>query len=188
MATFTIPLLKTTKRDGAPHVLVPLALLDMPTFQGLLGDDQAYFLLTMLRCASEGGRSPYIPGAHASLRGAGLILVTDGDGPSSAAPAARAPRPPASDELRGTPLNEYAVVMFRFPCDGLPSAVKVYSDFLDEMAGLFPSADVAFQFNKALAWTLARPERRKTARGLRRFLTGWLDRNQNRGWGGQAAA
>jgi hypothetical protein len=186
MPTFTIPLLKTTKRDGAVYAMVPVALLDMPTFKGLEDDDKGVLFYEMLERARNGGVATYLEGVHTDLRNAGLILVSDGNEPAPAAPAAPRPRAPA--ELHGDPLNPYAVVMFKFPVDGIPPEVSVYSDFVDEMSRLFPSSDVAFQFNKALAWILARPERRKTARGLRRFLTGWLDRNQNRGWVGQAAA
>lgn len=181
MATFTIPLVKMARRDGAAYVMIPSSLLEYPPFMGLNDEGQAYFLLAALRGSRTGGRQPFIEGAHTALRRAGLFLVTEDNDPPNAS-AVRAPRL-TSDELRGDPLNEHAVVMFTFPCDGAPDKVRVFSDFVDEIARLFPSVDVATQINKALAWMLARPERRKTARGMRKFLTGWIDRAVTNGWG-----
>jgi hypothetical protein len=187
MQTFSVPMLTVTKRNGQPHAMISLALATHPPFMALDDALMGRFLEAMLACASGGGVAPYDT-RYSPLREAGLILVSEDGSPSPAAPAA--PRPPrvVSSELRGEPQNPHAVPMFAFPCDGTPDKVRIFSDFVDEMSRLFPSVEVAFQLNKALAWTLARPERRKTARGLRRFLTSWLDRAQNDAWRNQRAA
>lgn len=39
---------------------------------------------------------------------------------------------------------------------------------------LFPSLDVEAQCRMALAWIQANPGKRKTARGMPRFIVGWL--------------
>ena len=49
-----------------------------------------------------------------------------------------------------------------------------------EWAGLYPAVDVIQQLRAMRGWLLANPERRKTARGIRRFVNGWLSREQNR--------
>jgi hypothetical protein len=41
---------------------------------------------------------------------------------------------------------------------------------------LFPNVDVRSEARKALAWVLAHSDRRKTARGMTKFLTGWVSR------------
>jgi hypothetical protein len=50
-----------------------------------------------------------------------------------------------------------------------------------EWAALFPSLDILEQCRHALAWTLAKPERRKTARGMPAALVAWFGRSQDRG-------
>lgn len=51
---------------------------------------------------------------------------------------------------------------------------------LDEWRVLFPGVDVLGECRSALAWTNANPTKRKTVRGMERFLVGWLVKEQNR--------
>lgn len=43
----------------------------------------------------------------------------------------------------------------------------------------YPALDVASELKKARQWVIDRPERRKTARGMIRFLAGWLQRTND---------
>jgi len=43
----------------------------------------------------------------------------------------------------------------------------------------YPAVDVMGELKRMRAWLDARPTRRKTARGIKRFITGWLERSQN---------
>jgi hypothetical protein len=56
------------------------------------------------------------------------------------------------------------------------SAYQLSEAQVAEWAGLFPTIDVKAETRKALAWVLARPNRRKTAGGMPGFLVGWLNR------------
>lgn len=49
-----------------------------------------------------------------------------------------------------------------------------------EWAGLYPAVDVIQQLRAMRGWLLASPDRRKTKRGVTRFINGWLAREQNR--------
>lgn len=60
-------------------------------------------------------------------------------------------------------------------------------ELLLELQGLFPTVDVVSQCRSALAWVLANPGRRKTARGMRKFLTAWIERNINSGTSARAS-
>lgn len=54
----------------------------------------------------------------------------------------------------------------------------------EEVAGYaetFPGVDVMQQLRNMRAWLQASPERRKTPRGVRRFIAAWLTRAQDRG-------
>lgn len=52
---------------------------------------------------------------------------------------------------------------------------------VNEMQELFPGVNVQQAFRSMKAWLISTPEKRKTKRGIRRFYTGWLERDQNSG-------
>jgi len=52
---------------------------------------------------------------------------------------------------------------------------------LDEWGPLYPGLDVLATCRNALAWARANPTKRKTAKGMPRFLVSWLTREQNQG-------
>lgn len=68
-----------------------------------------------------------------------------------------------------------------FPCDGDVKLWHLTEALVAEMRDAYPSLDIVAECRKALAWVNASPDRRKTARGMRRFLVGWLSRTQDRG-------
>lgn len=84
------------------------------------------------------------------------------------------PRPP--ERSAGTPIAELA-----FECDGKPPVWWVTQEQVREWEGLYPSLDILAQCRGALGWVKAKPERRKTARGMPAFLVGWIGRSQNQG-------
>ena len=47
-----------------------------------------------------------------------------------------------------------------------------------------PGVDILGEARKALAWANANPTKRKTARGMAKFLLSWMGRVQDRGWSG----
>lgn len=62
-----------------------------------------------------------------------------------------------------------------------PSLVKRWRE-------LFPALDIGKECREALAWIEANPERRKTARGMKSYLTRWFSRAQNQGRGQNGTA
>lgn len=49
----------------------------------------------------------------------------------------------------------------------------------EEWETAFPAVDIRQQLSAMRAWLNANPTRRKTSRGMRRFVVSWLDRKQN---------
>ena len=49
----------------------------------------------------------------------------------------------------------------------------------EEWVKVYPGVDIPHNFERMRQWCLSNPERRKTARGIRRFVTTWLDKEQN---------
>ena len=50
-----------------------------------------------------------------------------------------------------------------------------------EWAGVYPAVDVIQQLREMREWCLNNPAKRKTARGVRGFITRWLAKEQDRG-------
>lgn len=63
-----------------------------------------------------------------------------------------------------------------FPTVGTSSTWGLSSTQVAEWQGLFPNIDVLSEMRKAVAWVLANPAKRKTAKGMPRFLVSWLMR------------
>ena len=84
----------------------------------------------------------------------------------------------AEDEPSSGPPVDAVLV---YPCDGKPSCWGLTQSQLCEWGTLYPSLDLPSEARKALAWVTASPERRKTAKGMKRFLVGWFSRTQDRG-------
>ncbi len=81
--------------------------------------------------------------------------------------------PAAGPKTTGEPL-------FLFPCVGPTAFYTFTTDERDRLAKSFPDLDVEGEVRRAYAWIQANTSRRKTAGGMRRFLTGWLSRTTNK--------
>lgn len=88
---------------------------------------------------------------------------------------------------RNQPTKNDAVAM-TFPVVGTERGVAVHEWRLTaaavaDYAEAYPGLDVVAECRKALQWVKSDPGRRKTARGMPRFLNGWLSRATNTGRG-----
>lgn len=73
------------------------------------------------------------------------------------------------------------IATLTFPCDGRVGQWRVPSDFYQMLRMSYQTIDVDAEIRKAYAWIAANPDRRKTARGMTRFLTNWMNRAVDRG-------
>lgn len=53
-------------------------------------------------------------------------------------------------------------------------------DYLNSLRQLYPAIDMEQEFRKMCGWLDSNPRNRKTARGIKRFITGWLSRAQDK--------
>ncbi len=78
---------------------------------------------------------------------------------------------------RGEPTEE--------PVFKLPLADKteylIYRADVEHWAGLYPAVDIMQDLRNMLGWLEAKPKRKKTRRGIKAFITGWLAKTQDRG-------
>ena len=52
---------------------------------------------------------------------------------------------------------------------------------IDKYASLYPAVDVMQELRKMVGWLDGNPTRKKTRRGIKRFINGWLAREQDKG-------
>ena len=82
--------------------------------------------------------------------------------------AASEPAAPPQEPVITIPLN-----------DG--SEWPVYPDLISEFSALYPAVDVMQEMRNIRGWCLSNKDKRKTARGVLRFLNTWLSKEQDRG-------
>lgn len=56
----------------------------------------------------------------------------------------------------------------------------VYEEQISEWKELYPGVDIKQQLRNMKGWCISNPTRRKTQRGILRFITGWLAKEQDR--------
>jgi uncharacterized protein YdaU (DUF1376 family) len=82
------------------------------------------------------------------------------------------PSPEKKEELRSSSSNEQEVTSLQFPCD--KGSWTPTAEMMAEWQATFPSLDVMAQLVRARQWCIDNVERRKTSRGMRRFIGSWL--------------
>jgi hypothetical protein len=60
---------------------------------------------------------------------------------------------------------------------------QLFAADIAEFAELYPGIAIDVELRKAKGWLLANPKRRKTKKGIAKFLHGWLGKAQDRGTG-----
>jgi len=83
--------------------------------------------------------------------------------PSESSGAAQAP--PAATVIALT-LNDH-------------SEYPITEELVEEWRGLFPAVDIEQELRKMRAWLTSNPKNRKTRRGILKFVTNWLSRQQD---------
>lgn len=95
------------------------------------------------------------------------------------APAAGHNGQPALAEATG--LSPPDPIVITIPLLGRDGEFAVTESMVAEWQDAFPGVNVPRTLKRIRLWCLDNPARRKTRRGVRRFLTGWLARDQDRG-------
>jgi hypothetical protein len=84
-------------------------------------------------------------------------------------------------KLEGTGLT-----LLTLPCVGTgPAEFPVRESLVLEWTAAYPGVDVLGELRKAIQWCGDNPTKRKTYRGARKFLGGWLAREQDKRSGGK---
>lgn len=60
------------------------------------------------------------------------------------------------------------------------SEYPIYQSMIDEWNELYPNVDVLQELRKMKGWSNANPAKRKTKKGIQRFINAWLSREQDK--------
>lgn len=101
--------------------------------------------------------------------GSTLQDITGQDSDSSAPHAAHEPEEPKDP------------IVFVFPTVGDDKVWHLRQSKVAEYRQTFPALDVEGEIRAARQWCVDNAAKRKTARGMTKFLFGWLERSQNKG-------
>lgn len=80
---------------------------------------------------------------------------------------AQSERPPDAQEIITFPLND-------------KTEYPIYDVDFEEWAELYPAVDIMQELRKMRGWLDSNPTKRKTIRGIRRFINSWLSKAQDR--------
>lgn len=83
---------------------------------------------------------------------------------------------PSGEDAASVPSDS----VLTFQTKGKPRIWHLTQARLDEYAALYPGVDVLFEMRKARQWCEDAPAKRKTAHGMPRFCTRWLNRANDR--------
>lgn len=100
--------------------------------------------------------------------------------PSPAPSPAPEDKSVSSEVARDSEPTPDVLVIFPIVGKGGPEW-SLTADRVETWTTLYPTVDVMAEMLKALAWIDANPTKRKTARGMPRFLVSWLSRATDRG-------
>ena len=108
------------------------------------------------------------------------------DKPTQSSPDKSSQDQSSPDKSSQDPEREYcaepadaAPALLVFPCCGTPGEWSLTEERRSEWAAAYPGVDILAEARKALAWLHANPTKGKTARGMAKFLIGWMGRTQN---------
>ena len=96
----------------------------------------------------------------------------------------KCPRNPIQSESLSNP-NPDCVESSSTPLAKLPlndgSFFDITEEFAKEMAELYPAVNVEQEFKKMIGWCIGNPTKRKTKSGIKKFITSWLAKEQDKG-------
>lgn len=97
----------------------------------------------------------------------------------------------SKEKRQGDDVLDTSPILFEFPvkaAPGQPRAWALRESKVGQYRTTFTGVPVDAEITKARQWLVDNPTRQKTARGMPKFLFGWLERKNNRhvgGWNGQ---
>ncbi len=170
------------KHRSPPWIKLHRAITEDYAFAGLKDKTKAHLMLIWILAAGEEGRIPHDAAfiakrinASESVDLEAMIsagFLTD-DGISETAPVSEPPNGKQHAAIQDT-----GDTIERIPMVG-GEEFEVRSSFVSELSRLYPAVDIPATLRQMRGWCIGNPTKLKTPRGIRKFITGWCERDQN---------
>jgi len=171
------------KKRSPPWIKLHRAVIEDYAFSTLKDKTKAHLILIWVLAAGTEGRIPNDAKFIASkisaaepvdlqaMIDAGFLSVDENLAPEVVAIA-----------IKGNgskPVNaDTGEVIERIPMIG-GEAFEVRESFVFELTRLYPAVDIPATLKQMRGWCIGNPTKLKTPRGIRKFITGWCERDQN---------
>lgn len=171
------------KHRSPPWIKLHRELLNDFAFQSLTDAGRAHLMLIWVLAAGTEGVVPASPKFIASRIGAtstvdldaiiaaGFLIPEEG---------AEIPEAPLAHKANGGKpvITDSGEIIERIPMIG-GEEFEVKTSFVCELERLYPAVDVPATLKQMRGWCIGNPTKLKTPRGIRKFITGWCERDQN---------
>ena len=169
------------KKRSPPWIKLHRAITEDYEFAALKDRCKAHLIMIWILAAGTEGRIPNDakflssrinanePVDLEAMIAAGFLIPEDGEQPSTPSHKGNGATPPNMDT---------GDVLERIPMIG-GEEFEVRKSFADELARLYPAVDVPATLKQMRGWCLGNQQKLKTPRGIRKFITGWCERDQN---------
>lgn len=87
-------------------------------------------------------------------------------------------KPAKVNGVRNALIPDAGEIVERIPMIG-GEEFEVRDAFVAELSRLYPNVDVPATLRQMRGWCIGNPTKLKTPRGIRKFITGWCERDQN---------
>ena len=168
------------KKRSPPWIKLHRGITEDYDFAALKDKTKAHLMLIWLLASGSEGRIPDDPAFVAkrinasdsvdisAMIEAGFLIPEEG--------ATAEIAPPNGKEHPA--LTDTGEVIERIPMIG-GVEFDVRESFVSELARLYPAVDVPATLRQMRGWCIGNPTKLKTPRGIRKFITGWCERDQN---------
>lgn len=85
-----------------------------------------------------------------------------------------------SEPESSEPETQFASAVITLPLN-TGEEYPIFQSVYDEFVNLYPAVDVMQALRSMRGWLISNPTKRKTSRGIKKFINGWLQREQDKG-------
>jgi hypothetical protein len=169
------------KKRSPPWIKLHRAIIEDYAFATLKDKTKAHLMLIWVLASGCEGRIPNDAKFIASKISATEPVDLDAIIEAGFLVAENSEEPALETKLNGAKhpvLADTGEVIERIPMIG-GEEFEVRESFSKELERLYPNVDIPATLRQMRGWCLGNPQKLKTPRGIRKFITGWCERDQN---------
>lgn len=170
-----------TKRNP-PWIKLHRAIIEDYAFSTLKDKTKAHLMLIWVLASGAEGRIPYdakfIASKISAAEAVDLDSMIDAGFLIKDTEAHTAPETAHKGNGAKQIIEDTGDVIERVPMIG-GEEFEVRESFAKELERLYPNVDIPATLRQMRGWCIGNPQKLKTPRGIRKFITGWCERDQN---------